>query len=108
METANNYVCCPVFQYWLEDPRPMFFYNPSIRVYTLTAPQTLLKKIKTWPSFQLIFCPHCGTKFPRDLVATRQEILKTEYGIDNPDDVLSAKLIPHEYFTDEWWKQRGL
>ncbi|MGA9530705.1 MAG: hypothetical protein WBQ73_02335 [Candidatus Babeliales bacterium] len=112
MGRKNYEVCCQIFQYWLEDPTPQFFYNKACRVYSMTAPEYLLKKkkikAKDWPSYQIFFCPVCGSKFPSDLTLLRQEILKREYGIEDSKDPLMQKLIPEKFLTDVWWKERGL
>lgn len=108
MKNENNSVCCQIFQYWLQDPYPMFFYDASNRRSLVTAPQRLLKKVKSWPSYQLFFCPVCGAQFPYDLSTTRNEILKKEYGINDPYDPLIHKLIPQEFLTSAWWQKRGL
>jgi hypothetical protein len=110
MNTMTDYNHCQIFQYWLEDPDPMFFYDPSTRVYTMTAPEYLLKKNKKteWPTYQIAYCPICAEQFPSDLTQQRADILRNEYGIDNPLDAHQQKLIPKEFTTDEWWKKRGL
>ena len=53
------------------------------------------------------FCPFCGTKFLKELSDEWYEILAKEYGIESPsyDD---RDKVPQEFWTDEWWKKRGL
>src|SRR5437867_647706 len=97
MVLKQSHECCETMYYRLKADRPMLWYDPSTRAYSTSAPIQLLKKIKTWPHYVLAFCSHCGKKLPANLIETRKEILKKEYGIDNPDDAFGQKLIPHEF-----------
>lgn len=56
---------------------------------------------------QINYCPWCGIKFPGCLNDKWWEILEKEYGIEDPRDSESNK-VPPEFWTDEWWKKRGL
>ena len=55
------------------------------------------------------YCPWCGRELPKELADQWYDILEKEYGlIDvNPGDY-HDKRIPKEFWTDEWWKKRGL
>jgi hypothetical protein len=52
-------------------------------------------------------CPWCGTKLPTELADEWYDTLEKEYGIEDPivDD---RDKVPQEFWTDEWWKKRGL
>jgi len=52
-------------------------------------------------------CPWCGTKLPSSLADKWFEVLKEEYGIEDPSDE-DRDRVPTEFRTDEWWKKRGL
>lgn len=52
-------------------------------------------------------CPWCGTKLPKELSDEWYDTLETEYGIIDPTHKERAK-VPAEFWTDEWWKKRGL
>jgi hypothetical protein len=53
------------------------------------------------------YCPWCGTKLPTELSDEWYDTLEKEYGIISPihDE---RKKVPPEFWTDEWWKKRGL
>jgi len=55
----------------------------------------------------ILWCPWCGTKLRKELSDQWYDILEKEYGICDPivDD---RKKVPAEFWTDEWWKKRGL
>lgn len=57
----------------------------------------------------LFYCPWCGKKLPKKLNSKWDEILEKEYGITDPffNEKDKAKM-PKEFWTDEWWKKRGL
>lgn len=53
------------------------------------------------------YCPFCGTKLPTSLADEWWNVLEKEYALEDPvhDD---RKKVPAEFWTDEWWKKRGL
>ncbi len=55
----------------------------------------------------IFYCPWCGTKLPKSLPDEWDDILEKEYGIEDPTDSDREK-VPAEFWTDEWWKKRGL
>ncbi|MCC8399752.1 MAG: hypothetical protein LN563_04205 [Rickettsia endosymbiont of Platyusa sonomae] len=55
----------------------------------------------------IFWCPWCGTKLPKGLSNEWWDILEQEYNIKDPSDSESDK-VPAEFWTDEWWKKRGL
>jgi len=104
----NNDFCCERLQAWIKCKDCPLRYYPKLRAYSMTAPQYLLRNNEIWVGFPASFCPACGTKLPSNLVDEWMEILKNEYGIDDPSDKKQKKFIPKEFKTDEWWKKRGL
>ncbi|UCM85512.1 MAG: hypothetical protein LF885_05965 [Rickettsia endosymbiont of Culicoides impunctatus] len=57
--------------------------------------------------YSIQYCPWCGTKLPRELWDEWYDILSSEYGIEDPTENDREK-VPAEFWTDEWWKKRGL
>ncbi len=55
----------------------------------------------------VFYCPWCGTKLPTSLADEWWDVLENEYGLQDPvhDD---REKVPAEFWTDEWWKKRGL
>lgn len=53
-------------------------------------------------------CPWCSKKLPESLRDKWFEFLEKEYSLDDPHREEQEKLIPEEFKTDEWWKERGL
>lgn len=53
------------------------------------------------------YCPWCGKKLPASLTDEWWDVLEKEYGILDPrgDD---REKVPPEFWTDEWWRKRGL
>lgn len=87
-------------------------YSPSRRLYLL---QLCPRYLHNGGSVQhhhflkgipINYCPHCGTALPKELTAVRSKILKKEYDIDLQSD--ADAIVPEEFFSDIWWKQRGL
>ena len=109
MHKINNEVCCLAMEGAIEDSHNSpVTYEPCLRSYTISAPDSLLKKNEIWVGYRVIFCPFCGTKLPSSLAQKRLEVLEEEYGIDDPYYPEQRKRMPHEFMTDEWWKKRGL
>ena len=59
--------------------------------------------------FDITYCPFCGTKMPKELSDEWLDVLEKEYGLDDacPSEHDDPR-IPPEFWTDEWWKKRGL
>ena len=97
----KNKYCCVFMSKFLKDSRVGIYYDPTIRLYTIFIP--------TSGSYQGIYnCPWCGHKLPYNLIDTYEETLKREYNIDDLYSRDQEKLIPEEFKTDEWWKNRNL
>lgn len=56
---------------------------------------------------EIHYCPWCGYKLPNELTDKWFEVLKEEYGIEDPSEEDKDR-VPEEFRTDEWWKKRGL
>jgi hypothetical protein len=97
--------CCLTMHYAVNKNNPEnvspISYNPKFRGYYLTATRGPGGR-------QIEYCPHCGTKLPKELSDEWFDILEEEYGLDNPISLEQQKQIPVEFQTDEWWKNRGL
>jgi hypothetical protein len=59
--------------------------------------------------FYITYCQFCGTKMPKELSDEWLDVLEKEYGLTDvsPGDYNDLR-IPPEFWTDEWWKKRGL
>jgi hypothetical protein len=104
----NNDYCCDTMQLWLQDLDCPLKYIAHLRFYSMSAPKSMVKKNEVWPGYTVQYCPNCGTQLPNHVVGEWMNILEKEYGIDNPYNPKQKKLIPQEFFTDKWWKKRGL
>jgi hypothetical protein len=88
--------CCEKMVDYIHDPSIPIKYNDVVRRYYLRVPGC---------DRTIIFCPACGKKLPSVLQDAYYEILKKEYGFDDPDDY---EKYPEEFKSDKWWKKRGL
>jgi len=72
--------------------------------------------------FPIYSCPWCGKKFPKSLIDIYIDVLSDEYNIyfdvptgkyfnirsedfNLPDEV---EIVPEEFTSDKWWKNRNL
>jgi hypothetical protein len=94
--------CCNNMAYYIEEKNELLYYDSSIRYHAL-----ILHNDSYGSHQQIWYCPWCGTKLAKDLNEEWGEILENEYGITDPmlDD---KNKVPPEFWTDEWWKKRGL
>jgi hypothetical protein len=53
------------------------------------------------------FCSFCGNELPTSLKTQWHQILKKDYGLEDPLNK-DTKSVPQEFWTEEWWKKRGL
>jgi len=76
-------------------------YFPRKRSYTIIFSEYL--------GFHMKYCFWCGTKLPKELSDEWLDVLEKEYGLDDacPSEHDDPR-IPSEFWTDEWWKKRGL
>ena len=82
-----------------EEGMTPLIHIPNIRTYAILNK----KEYGGWTAMD--YCPFCGAKFPERLDEKLSEILQNEYGLESWRDYKKA---PHEFWTDEWWKKRGL
>ena len=84
-------------------------YNQSIRSFSLrVCPwERNHKGNEIEAAYEIKFCPWCGKKFPKDLAKERSKTINKEHICPNPCDG-DDNHIPAEFFSDEWWKKRGL
>jgi len=90
--SANNY----------DNATPLIEYRGYTRSYDF-----LRFKHPNGTHQKLWYCPWCGTRLPNELGEDWERLLKEEYGVDDPFDKDKEK-VPSEFWTDEWWKKRGL
>lgn len=95
---------CELMIECLRDTRVQIRYNPQLREYFIP----LLWKGKSVANQCLFYCPWCGDALPASLRNQYFDILATEYGVDDPFDPQQKKLIPDEFNSDAWWKNRNL
>lgn len=91
--------CCEDISYAVVNPRTSVTYKLIDRRFIIEGDLAL----------EMNYCPWCGTKFPKDLREEWFDTLEREYGIDT--DIGEARDrtdIPEEFWSDEWWKKRGL
>lgn len=96
--------CCSLMADSINDQRIQIGYEPILREYFIP----LLYKGKVTALQCLYYCPWCGKQLPKSLNDKWYSTLEKEYGLDDPDREEQEKLIPEEFKTDEWWKNRGL
>jgi hypothetical protein len=89
--------CCVDVDWEIDDSMSVMKYCPQYREYQIQSVGQLV----------LDYCPFCGKKEPQSLRKKWFEILKSEYGLEDPLKT-DKKKIPAEFLTDEWWKKRGL
>lgn len=89
-------------KFYLIEESSVIEYFPLSRHYSL-----VLHKACNATHQRIWHCPWCGTKLPEDLGEEWGETLEKEYGITDPFDE-DKERVPPEFWTDEWWKKRGL
>ncbi len=94
--------CCEALNEILTENRAHINYFPKYREYYID------RKCDPTGAYDISHCPWCGTKLPESLRDQWFDILEKEYGLDDPWSLGQEKLVPKEFTTDEWWKQRGL
>lgn len=87
-------------------------YSPKTRAFTLMECSPLahrglpLAKHETCAGWAMIYCPNCGAQLPTDLHEEWRALVRAALNID--DTLEENHIIPQEFQTDEWWKNRGL
>jgi hypothetical protein len=103
--------CCQDFPSKEEDGYVSFYsirtgdeiinYYPRAREYLTIHSEEVATELK--------YCPYCGKKMPKELSDEWYDVLEAEYGlIDISSGDHDDERIPKEFWTDEWWKKRGL
>jgi hypothetical protein len=98
--------CCEYLPKYFNDPREPLHYNSYFREYSIRkTKRRVLQRV-----LLLDFCPWCGSELPKSLRREYFDILRNEMHLDiYLEEVINrSELIPPEFFTDEWWKKRGL
>jgi hypothetical protein len=92
--------CCRAMHFGLIDDKHVFHYSRQYREYAAG-----LSKITG--CVEVFYCMFCGKQLPKSVRDEWFDILEKEYGLKKPwgED---EPLIPKEFFTDEWWRNRGL
>ena len=93
--------CCKLMTDFIDDKRVQIGYRPRYRDYFI--PLLNQRAIQG-----IFYCPWCGTKLPADLLDEYFDTLEKEYNIDDPDRAEEAGVLPEEFKSNEWWKERKL
>lgn len=102
-EERRNYkgpYCCLTMDCGLISDANILHYSSKYREYGVLIPQST-------GCIVMDYCMFCGKKFPKSVRHEWYDILEQEYGLENPAEK-DKKKVPKEFWTDEWWKQRGL
>ncbi len=94
--------CCDIMEGHRTENSSLLEYNHAMRSSSF-----ILYHDTHGTHQKFYFCPWCGNKLPENLNEKWDEILEKEYGITEPffED---KDRVPPEFWTDEWWKKRGL
>lgn len=93
--------CCDTFKEFLNDCKVGLEYEKQERRFSILIARNM-------GSQAIHNCPWCGFQLPSLLTDKLEEVLLSEFGIDDMCDKEQKKRIPAEFLTDEWWKKRGL
>lgn len=92
--------CCDALDYELLNKASILMYSPKYREYNI--------KFSNFPGGAAMdYCLFCGKQFPLSVRCEWFEILREEYQLESPCEE-DKKKVPKEFWTDEWWKVRGL
>jgi len=93
--------CCLEIEEYTTHPDYPVKYKSEFREYGFNLPPFNI--------LSLDYCPWCGSKLPKDLRDEWFDTLEQEYDIEtNIGEARDRKDIPNEFWSDEWWKKRGL
>lgn len=56
----------------------------------------------------LNFCPSCGSRVEKSLEDEWKSILMEEYNIEEDHCSVWNPMVPEEFKSDAWWRNRGL
>jgi hypothetical protein len=90
--------CCLAMDIHLSKKGTILRYDEQYREYTIGFPNG---------GVLIGYCMFCGKKLSTSVRDEWFDILEKEYGLEEPlhED---KKKVPKEFWTDEWWKKRGL
>jgi hypothetical protein len=91
--------CCLTMDAGLSKEGAILYYDKQYREYGVD----LLERGGTL----IDYCMFCGKKLPTSVRDEWFDILEHEYGLEEPLHEDKEK-VPKEFWTDEWWKERGL
>jgi hypothetical protein len=100
-EERRNYkgpYCCLTMDVHLSKEGTIVHYDSQYREYTIGFPNG---------GVIIAHCMFCGKAFPGSVRDEWFEILEKEYELESPNEE-DEKKVPQEFWTDEWWKKRGL
>ena len=92
--------CCEQMLFALADRLNLLRYSLGFREYGFKVP-------KSTGHCLLDYCVFCGAKLPDSLRDEWFYILKLEYELEDPLWKEARKMVPAEFWIDEWWKKRG-
>lgn len=92
--------CCLTIDSELRYKGTVLKYNAYYREYGIKVPEST-------GCVLMDYCIACGQKLPLSLREQWFDILEYEYGLESPNEEDENK-VPQEFWTDEWWKKRGL
>lgn len=102
-EARKNYKgphCCLTMDAELAREDALLYYSLRFREYGVKIPNST-------GGMLMDYCMCCGKKLPQSVRKKWYAILEEEYGLESPDEEDEPK-VPQEFWTDEWWKKRGL
>lgn len=106
-ETMEDRVNVPDNHDWFE-----IFYQPWSRRYFFSNTEDERdgrNQGKVYPEWDFQYCLFCGKKLPESLLEKWLEIVKNEFGVEKQEPFQQMlPLVPDEFRTDIWWKNRGL
>ena len=91
--------CCLTMDAGLSKEGAILYYDPQYREYGID--------LGIRGGFLIDYCMFCGKKLPTSVRDEWFDILEKEYGLESPNEE-DRKRVPQEFWTDEWWKKRGL
>jgi hypothetical protein len=92
--------CCLTMDRELARGDALLYYSLRFREYGVKIP-------KSTGGMLMDYCMFCGKKLPISVRSKWFDILEKEYGLEWPDSK-DKKKVPKDFWTDEWWKERGL
>ena len=92
--------CCLTMDAGLASKGTILNYSQKYREYGVKVP-------KSTGCMLMDYCMFCGKKLPLSLRDEWYDTLENEYRLESPMEE-DRKKVPKEFWTEEWWKKRGL